>query len=90
MWLVFKQLLDLHILHIYFQIQNDNVISQTFASRNRNWLLSKPQSALNCFKNTLLTHSCPIQILKIIQEGFAAKGLYLFSETIFVTSVEIT
>ena len=54
----------------YFQIQNDNVISQTFASQDRNWLLSKPQSALKCFKNTLLTHRCPIQILKIIQEGF--------------------
>ena len=67
MWLVF--LTDAGFPHIYFQIQN-NVILQTFASQDRNWLLSKPQSALNCFKNTLLTHRCPIQILKIIQEGF--------------------
>ena len=57
-------------MYIYFQIQNDNVISQTFACQNRNWLLSKPQSALNCFKNAFLTHICLIQILKIIQEGF--------------------
>ena len=44
--------------------------SQTFETQDRNWLPSKPQNALNCFKNTLLTHRCPIQILKIIQEGF--------------------
>ena len=69
MWLVSKQMLDFHIF-IFKSVQNDNVTSQTFASQDRNWLLSKPQSALNCFKNTLLTHRCPIQILKIIQEGF--------------------
>ena len=67
--LFFKRMLDFHI-YIYFQIQNDDVISQTFASQDRNWLLSKPQSALNCFKNTFLTHRCLIQILKIIQKGF--------------------
>ena len=66
--LFFKLILDFHIF--ISQIQNDNVISETFASQDRNWLLSKPQSALNCFKNTLLTHGCPIQIPKIIQEGF--------------------
>ena len=61
--LFYKQMLGFQ--HIYFQIQNDNAISQTFASQNRNWLLSKSQSALKCFKNTLVTHRCPVQIFKI-------------------------
>ena len=61
MFLAFQA--DAGFPHIYFEIQKDDVISQTFASKDRNWLLSKPQSALNCFKNTLLTHRCRIQIL---------------------------
>ena len=56
MWLVFQA--DTRFPQIYFQIQNDNVISQTFASQDRNWLLSKPQSALNCFKNILAKIDC--------------------------------
>ena len=65
--LFFKLMLDFNIFISKYRMP---VISQTFVSQDRNWLLSKPQSALNCFRNTLLTHRCPIQILKIIQEGF--------------------
>ena len=65
--LFFKLMLDFHIFISKYRMP---VASQTFVSQDRNWLLSKPQSALNCFQNTLLTHRCPIQILKMIQEGF--------------------
>ena len=67
MCLVFKLMLDFHIFISKYRMP---VISETFASQDRNWMLSKPQSALNCFRNTLLTHRFPIQIFKIIQEGF--------------------